>query len=136
QLLQRAVSRLDDELKDQPGLKAELYGDLGEIQFNLGDFGGGQAALEHALAEQRQRLGNQSLEVARTLYRLAGVTFANDQRQAAEAQLADALAILGKLGQGRSLDAARVKARLASFQAERQGAQAGNLALMAEARLD
>lgn len=136
QLVQRAVARLQNEFDNQPALRAELYGDLGEIQFNLGDFDASLAVLKKGLAEQRLYFGDKSLAVARTLYRLAAVRFALDQRVQAEQNLSEALGILDILGAIHGVDAAQVKARLASFMARREGVKDSTLALINEAYRD
>jgi len=136
QLVQRAVSRLDEELKTEPELKAELLGELGEIQFNLGDFSAGLFALQQALEQQELLFGKQSMEVVRTLYRLAAAEFANDHRDIAEQRLHQALDILSSSGQQHSLESAQVKARLAYFMAGRQGVQPEALQLIESAVQD
>jgi serine/threonine-protein kinase len=143
ELLSRAVERLNGELKNEPQLRAQLLGDLGEIQFNLGDVVQGQVLLKAGLEAQRTEFGEQSIEVVRALYRLAIAEYTDDQRLQSEARLREALAILGRREQGGAskretfaapLDAAKIQAQLAFTLSSRVGAKPEVLAMIQGAR--
>jgi serine/threonine-protein kinase len=131
-LIGAAIGRADEELRADPALHAELLGDLGEIQFNLGDVKGSTDTLQRALHEQEGVKGADSLEVAEALRRLTMPLLQNDYAQALR-DAERALAILRSHGQGDTVEAARVELRLAASISASEGASERCLALHADA---
>jgi serine/threonine-protein kinase len=133
-MIDGAISRADEELRGDPALHAELIDDLGEIQFNLGDITGAEATLRRAVAENRALYGPDSLQIAVSLRKLTWPLRVLN-RHAEEIQVAEqALAILTRLNQIETLDAARVEQRLAMALAFGTGAPPRSLLLATDAR--
>ncbi|MEP7300890.1 MAG: serine/threonine-protein kinase [Caldimonas sp.] len=128
QLVGAAVGRLDLELGGDPQVHAELLDDLGEITADLGDLESGEALIRRAIDERRARFGAGSVEVAESLRKLASIRNFRGHREESEQLAREALQILERLGAGETLEAARVKSRLASYIAYGKGAPADALA--------
>jgi eukaryotic-like serine/threonine-protein kinase len=134
ELLGRATHRLESELSSDPQLRAQLLGDLGEIQFNLGEVAQGQALLREGLAAQRAQFGAQSMEVARGLYRLAVAEYTDDRRAQAEQHLREGLDILIRRKALHSVEAAKIQAQLAFVLSAQVGARPEVLEMIQQAR--
>lgn len=68
-LLERGTARIDQELADQPAVRAELLGVLGKVYMNLGGFSRGIELHERAAAIRRDSLDGQ-VGLARALMEL------------------------------------------------------------------
>ena len=92
EILDRGAERIDQELKDQPLMRARLQGTMGDVYKSLGLYGAARPLLESSLTLRRDRLGESHLDVSDAearlgeLYRLAG------NRVGAESLLTRALA--------------------------------------------
>ena len=73
ELLDRGAARIDQELGDQPMVRARLLRTMGNAYEELGLFDPALALFERELALQRARGGDESLEVAGSYAELAGV---------------------------------------------------------------
>ncbi|MDO9453838.1 MAG: serine/threonine-protein kinase [Stagnimonas sp.] len=133
-LIADSLSRLDRELADEPDLRAELLGDLGEIQANLGDSSGATATLLRALDARRARFGAESLEVADSLSQLAELDSRKDRLREAERRLREALNIVAQHGAQDSLIAATAEMRLSEVLASGQPTNAEAQQLIASAQ--
>jgi len=109
QLIAVGVARADQHLAGDPELHAELLDDFGEIQLNLGDLEGGRVTLQRALAQRQQRYRGDHVLVAETLRKLAFAYQLEGRYDDALAITNQALAMLDRLGQGGSVEAARLK---------------------------
>jgi len=92
EILDRGAEQIDQELKDQPLMRARLQATMGDVYKNLGLYSEARPLLESSLALRRERLGESHLDVSDAearlgeLYRLAG------NRAGAESLLTRALA--------------------------------------------
>ncbi len=92
EILDRGADRIEDELKEQPLMRARLLGTMGDVYKNLGLYSAARPLLESALSLRRERLGEAHVDVSDAearlgdLYRLAG------NRAGAESLLTRALA--------------------------------------------
>jgi serine/threonine protein kinase/tetratricopeptide (TPR) repeat protein len=112
-VLDAASARVEQELSNQPGVKAAVLSTLGTTYEGLGLLEPAEKELKAALQTNIAVFGPQHIEVARSLNLLA--TVAEDRGNLKEAERLDreALAMLARLGQTESGDAARVKGDLA-----------------------
>lgn len=109
QLIAVGVARADQQLAGDPDLHAELLDDFGEIQLNLGDLEGGRATLQRALAQRQQRYRGDHVLIAATLRKLAFAYQLEGRNDDVLATTNQALAMLDRLGQSQSVEAARLK---------------------------
>ncbi|MFT3792021.1 MAG: serine/threonine-protein kinase [Rudaea sp.] len=134
QLIADAVKRLDESVTDAPRVHADLLGNLGEIQYNLGDIAAASATLERAVVERRAAMGVNSIEVAQSLATLCQLrNFAPTADDARDA-CADALAIYRANGREESVDAALVKLYFANELRRRRNAPPEAFDLLAQAQ--
>ena len=91
-LLDRGAHRIDEELRTQPEIQAEMMQMLGRIDMTLGNFESGRTLLERSLLLRRRLYGDDSLEVATALHDLGVMQFEQGDLKEAEATLRDALA--------------------------------------------
>jgi eukaryotic-like serine/threonine-protein kinase len=73
ELLDRAASRLHDELAEQPALRLRMLDVVSEVSVNVGLFGKAHRLLEEALALSRSFYGEESLENVKRMQRLANL---------------------------------------------------------------
>lgn len=109
QLIATGVLNLDQQLAGDAGLHAELLDDFGEIQLNLGDLAGGRVTLERALAQRRQLYRGDHPLIVKTLRKLAFAQQIAGSNVDALGTTQQGLAMLDRLGQGQSAEAARLK---------------------------
>lgn len=111
QMIADAVAGAGRRLHSEPLLHAEVLGDLGEVQANLGDLAGGRATLEQALAlQQAGRARKDSLAAAVLLRKLAGVLLrASGDYDAALARADEARTMLARLDLADSAEMARAE---------------------------
>jgi serine/threonine-protein kinase len=93
EVLDKGAARIATELEDQPEVRATLMETMGTVYRDLGLFDKATPLLREALATRRTVLGNEHLEVARSLHDLATVLRAKGDYAGAEALLGEALAI-------------------------------------------
>jgi serine/threonine protein kinase len=122
QLIGDAVARLDGAVSDSPETHAELVGDLGEIQYNLGDLSRSVVTLERAAAERRTAFGATSPQLAQSLGVLCQARAFAARIDDARAACDEAIAIYRANAQEDSIDAALIKLRLADVISQVQGA--------------
>jgi len=134
QMIADAISRADEELRGEPDLHAELLGDLGEIQLGLGDAVGGEATLRRAAAENQQRFGPDSRQLALCLSKLSRALIESGRPKEASRTAGQALSILQKLGQADTLEGARAKLALANATSFDHGLPRQSLDLYTDAR--
>ncbi len=91
ELLDRGAARIQDELRDQPRLQADLMRTMGGVYDGLGLYDEADNLLRQALESQRRTFGSEHLEVARTLYDLAGVQLSKGAHETAEELSREAL---------------------------------------------
>ncbi|HSD28877.1 MAG TPA: serine/threonine-protein kinase, partial [Vicinamibacteria bacterium] len=112
-VLDAASERVESELTGQPDVKADVLQTLGTTYQGLGLYGPAKERLRAALDASRAAFGEESLEVARAIDRLAGAFEDEGDLQEAERLDRDSLAMLGRLGETEGTDAAQVKGDLA-----------------------
>jgi len=97
EILDKTAERVSHDLTNQPAVEAELRATIGQVYTDLGEYGKAEAMHRRALELRRKLFGNENLEVARSLNRLAAAL--EDQAKNAEAEKLDreALAIQRKL---------------------------------------
>jgi serine/threonine-protein kinase len=109
QLIAVGVARADQQLAGDPNLHAELLDDFGEIQLNLGDLEGGRATLQRALAQRQQLYHGDHILIAETMRKLASAYQVEGRYDEGLATANQALAMLDRLGESQSVEAARLK---------------------------
>ena len=93
ELLERGVARIDEELREQPEIQAEMLAVIGDIYSELGRYDQARPLLERALAVRREVLGSDHIDVASTLDLLATLLLEQGDFAAAEPLSREALAI-------------------------------------------
>jgi eukaryotic-like serine/threonine-protein kinase len=73
EILDKTVERLDQDLKNQPAVEAELRFTLGQVYLGLGEFRESEAMHRKALAIRRKQFGDEHIEVVASLNQLAEV---------------------------------------------------------------
>jgi serine/threonine protein kinase len=96
-IVDRAASRIDTDLKDQPAVDAELRNIIGFTYWSINEFAKAEAMHRQAIAICRRIYGNENLPLANSLVRLALPLRDTAKRRDAEAALREALAIQTKL---------------------------------------
>lgn len=96
EILDRGAEKISQELKDQPEVQATLMDTIGLVYFNIGLYDRAAPLLEEALKTRRRILGDDHLDVARTLTNLAQVRAESDDLEASESLTREALAIRRK----------------------------------------
>jgi tetratricopeptide (TPR) repeat protein len=112
-VLDAASGRVEDELAGQPDVKAEVLTTLGTTYQGLGLYEPAKARLRAALDASRSAFGEERVEVALALGRLAGAFEDEGDLREAERLGREALAMLQRLGEGEGATAADVKGNLA-----------------------
>jgi serine/threonine protein kinase len=112
-VLDAASARVERELAGQPDVKAQVLTTLGTTYQGLGLYAPARERLRGALAASRAAFGEEHVEVARALDRLAGALEDEGDLQEAERLGRAALAMLGRLGETGGKDTAQVKGDLA-----------------------
>ncbi len=114
EILNRTSDRLDKELRDQPGVEAELQNTLGGVYWALGEYAKAETALREVLAARRKLFGDEHREVAAALNDL-GVTLEYQLKlPEAEATQRQALAMRRKVLREPHVDVAESFLTLAS----------------------
>jgi serine/threonine protein kinase/tetratricopeptide (TPR) repeat protein len=98
EILDKTAERLDNDLRDQPEVEAELRSTIGSVYSELGAYQKAEAMHRQALAMNRKLFGDESLQVALSLDDVAMDVFGQrEQLAAAEAMGRESLAMLRKL---------------------------------------
>jgi serine/threonine-protein kinase len=96
-LLDRGARRVDEELRSQPEIQAEMMLMLGRIDVTLGIYDRARTLLDGALERQRLLYGPGSIEVAGTQFEIGALLSAKGEYDASEKTLRAALALHEKL---------------------------------------
>jgi non-specific serine/threonine protein kinase/serine/threonine-protein kinase len=112
-VLDAASARVESELAGQPEVKAAVLTTLGTTYEGLGLYAPARQTLQAALEASIAAYGQQHIEVARALDRLAGAAASEGNLQEAERRGREALAMLDRLGKADGAEAAQVKGDLA-----------------------
>lgn len=97
EMLERAATRVDAAFPSQPRVESRLRSTIGNTYRALGMYPAAKPHLQSALKLRRDRLGDESLEVADAMTDLAGLYDSLGDYVAAEPLLRDALRIRRKL---------------------------------------
>jgi serine/threonine protein kinase/Tfp pilus assembly protein PilF len=73
ELLDRGTDKIDDELKDQPMVRAHLMATMGKVYIKLGLYDEAESLLETALATKTEAYGAEDIRLAGDLNNLASV---------------------------------------------------------------
>ncbi len=98
ELLDRAAPRIDSDLRNEPELRAELHGVLGELYEVLGLYDRAAPLLEKALTESRAEYGERSPATVQALQRVGSLLTDRGKYREAEAVLRRALAVQDATG--------------------------------------
>jgi serine/threonine protein kinase/tetratricopeptide (TPR) repeat protein len=96
-ILDRTVERLGKELKDQPGVEAELRNTIGEVYRAIGEPEKAVAMFQQALELRRKLFGPEHPDVATTLDDLGGALMEQGKLEEAEQAEREALEMRRKL---------------------------------------
>jgi len=97
EILDRGTDKIEEELKDQPGIQATLMTTMGNVYRSLGLYDNAASLLKSALDTKRQIYGNEHLEVASNLNQLAVLHYCRGDYEIAEQLYREALSIYQKL---------------------------------------
>jgi tetratricopeptide (TPR) repeat protein len=113
-LLDRASARLDQELANQPEVKASLHLTLGQTYEGLGLLDAAERHVRAALAQRRALLGPDHADVARAQEAVALVLHEKGDLAAAEALYRESLATFERAGEADTEDAFTARSELAT----------------------
>ena len=91
EILDRGAKRVNDELASQPAVRAALMDTIGRVYQNLGLYDDAAPLIEQALDLRRTALGDDHLDVARSLNNLAWLLETRGEYDAAEPRYREAL---------------------------------------------
>ncbi len=131
-MLDNATERLKGGLNDQPLVEADLRSTLGEAYQALGQYGKAEPLHRAALELRRRLLGNESPEVAASLYDLGNVYVSQGRQAEAEKLYREALAMQKKLLGAEHMAVAKTLGQLSIALTDR-GSQAEAEKLLQEA---
>ncbi len=114
-LLDRGMYRVEDELKLQPKVQAQMADVMGRIYMSLGRFDQAEVLLERALQLKNRHFGSGSPETAATLYHVGRLNRRQGDFPLAERMYRRALAIQRRSAAGLQPDAVRTQSHLASL---------------------
>ncbi|HEY2952152.1 MAG TPA: serine/threonine-protein kinase [Verrucomicrobiae bacterium] len=97
EILDKTAERIGKDLKDQPGVEAELRNTIGEVYRVLGQYEKAETMHREALAMRRKLLSNEHPAVADSLHNLARVLRGQGKLAEAETMHREALAMRRKL---------------------------------------
>ncbi len=112
ELLERGAEQVDEELRDQPEVRARLMNVIGEVYLNIGSYDVARGLIESALAQRRELFGDEHLDVAESLHAMAGLFYGQGDYDAAEPLDRQALDIRRRLLGGEHPDVAASMQRL------------------------
>jgi serine/threonine protein kinase/Tfp pilus assembly protein PilF len=93
ELLDKGATDIDDKLKDQPEIQAELMNTMGKVYQNLGLYENAGVLIEKSLKMRRDLFGNDNLDVAATLENMAILEWNQGNYEAAESHFKESLEI-------------------------------------------
>jgi non-specific serine/threonine protein kinase/serine/threonine-protein kinase len=96
EILDRGAVRVEEELPDQPEVRARLMTTIGTVYLNLGLYDQARAALDRALAVRVQLHGEDHLDVAVSLERLAALRRLTGAYDEARGLYQRALEVMGR----------------------------------------
>ena len=114
EILDRGSDRIATELKEQPGVRAQMMNTMGEVYESLGLYDRAQELLTNSLSTRQQVFGSQSGEVGESLAALGELAETKGDYETAETNYRRDLALQRKLSGERSGGAAEAEARLGS----------------------
>jgi eukaryotic-like serine/threonine-protein kinase len=97
EILDKGAERIRKELRDEPEERATLMETMGNVYDELGLHDQAEGLLRESLEIRKAVQGNESLDVATSLHRLATVLYRKDDYAGAEARYREALAVRRKL---------------------------------------
>jgi tetratricopeptide (TPR) repeat protein/predicted Ser/Thr protein kinase len=97
EILDRGASKIQQDLKDEPLVQAQLMDTMGRVYNSLGLYDQALPLLESALATRRKLLGEQHLDVAVSLVALGGVRWHKGEFDAARVLFEEALQLRERL---------------------------------------
>jgi tetratricopeptide (TPR) repeat protein len=106
EILDKTVENMSLELTNQPLVEAELQDTIGRVYVELGEFSKAEAIHRKELATHRKLLGNEHLDVANSLTRLAIALNGQERFEEGEKSVREALAIQKKQLGEKHLDVA------------------------------
>ncbi len=106
EILDNTATRVSVDLAGQPEVEADLRTTIGQVYHELGDFKKAESMHREALAIRRKLLGEEHLEVARSLTSLGQVLYRERRMAEAQAVHREALAMRVKLLGREHLDVA------------------------------
>jgi serine/threonine protein kinase/tetratricopeptide (TPR) repeat protein len=124
EILQHGSRTISDSLRDQPVVRARLMSTMGNVATNLGYFEMADTFLAHALAAQRQALGNDHPDVARTLFTMGWQAYWLGDYDRSLAHFSEASSILEEAPADRlGLNATTAMGLLMSLNGDEDGAR-------------
>jgi serine/threonine protein kinase len=93
EILDRGTERIQNELDDQPLIKARLMDTMGQVYRNLGLFDQASALMQQALDVRRQNLGGDHLVISNSLNSLASLYYSTGRLDESEKLFREALEI-------------------------------------------
>jgi len=97
EILDKTAARVGNDLKDQPGVEAELRYTMARVYLALCEYDEAETLHREALAIRRQMRGNEHAEVAESLHGLARTLESHGRAAEAEPLYSEALAIRRKV---------------------------------------
>jgi serine/threonine protein kinase/tetratricopeptide (TPR) repeat protein len=97
EVLDRGAERIDEELVDQPGMRARLTETIGQVYHELGLYDSAQGLFESALEIRRQSLGSNHAEVGISLSAMGHILAEQGKLEEAETSYLESLAITANL---------------------------------------
>jgi serine/threonine protein kinase/tetratricopeptide (TPR) repeat protein len=106
EILERGAQKIQDELSEEPQIKATLMDTIGVVYHSIGLFDEALPLFETALEIRQQVLGNENLKVAESQNNLGALLTAKGDYQGAESHYRGALATRRKLLGDESIEVA------------------------------
>jgi serine/threonine protein kinase len=97
ELLDKGAADIDDKLKDQPEIQAELMNTMGKVYQNLGLYNNAGVLIEKSLKKRRELFGEDNLDVAATLENIAILEWNQGNYDGAESHFIESLEIHKRL---------------------------------------
>ena len=107
EVLDRGTTKIATELKDEPEVRATLMTTMGDVYRNLGLYDKALPLLEEALQTRKAALGNEHVDVAKSLHSLATLLRIRGDYPGAAARHREALAMQRKLLGNENADVAK-----------------------------
>ena len=124
ELIARGIATARRDFAADPGLEAEIVGDLAQLQFSLGDVKDARAHFERLVEQRRALDGEDSIAYGVALSNLGGAQMALGERDAAGPAIERSVEILRRLAGPDALETANAEMRLQRLTLERGDAEA------------